>query len=58
VVGAQAVEVVLDPDEPVELARKQDEMVVPLCPLVEGYIERHEEFASLLDGEMFSEMRS
>lgn len=41
-----------------ETARKQDEMVVPLCPFVEGYIDRHQEYADLLDREMFHEMRS
>jgi predicted GNAT family acetyltransferase len=31
---------------------------VPLCPFVEGYIVRHEEYADLLDEEMFHQMRS
>jgi hypothetical protein len=41
-----------------ETARHDDEMVVPLCPFVETYIERHEEYADLLDEEMFHQMRS
>ena len=41
-----------------DAARENDEMVVPLCPFVEGYIDRHEEYAALLDKEMFHEMRS
>jgi predicted GNAT family acetyltransferase len=41
-----------------DAAREHDEMVVPLCPFVEGYIDRHEEYADLLDKEMFHEMRS
>jgi hypothetical protein len=41
-----------------DAAREQDDMVVPLCPFVEGYIGRHQEYADLLDNEMFHEMRS
>ncbi len=41
-----------------DTALDQEEMVVPLCPFVETYIERHEEYAALLDNEMFHEMRS
>jgi predicted GNAT family acetyltransferase len=41
-----------------ENARQQGEMVVPLCPFVESYIERHEEYADLLDEDMFRQLRS
>ncbi len=41
-----------------DTAKENDEMVVPLCPFVENYIERHEEYAGLLDKEMFHQMRS
>jgi predicted GNAT family acetyltransferase len=41
-----------------DAAREQDHMIVPLCPFVEGYIDRHEEYGDLLDKEMFHEMRS
>ena len=41
-----------------DTARKQDEMVLPLCPLAESYIERHQEYAGLFDEEMFHQMRS
>ena len=51
-VGSAVTRVALD------TARKQDEMVVPLCPFVETYIERHKEYADLLDEEMFHQMRS
>jgi hypothetical protein len=41
-----------------DTAQNQNELVVPLCPFVETYIERHEEYAGLLDREMFHQMRS
>jgi uncharacterized protein len=41
-----------------DAAREQDELVVPLCPFVESYLERQEEYAGLLDKDMFHEMRS
>ncbi|MFV0318050.1 MAG: GNAT family N-acetyltransferase [Microthrixaceae bacterium] len=38
-------------------ARTRGLKVVPLCPFVEGYIERHPEYADLVDTELFDAMR-
>jgi uncharacterized protein len=31
--------------------------VVPLCPFIAGYIERHDEYADLVDDEMLASLR-
>lgn len=35
-------------------ARERGERVVPLCPFVAGYIDRHDEYADLVDHEMLA----
>ncbi len=35
-------------------ARARGEKVVPLCPFIAGYIERHDEYADLVDHEMLA----
>lgn len=41
-----------------DAAKENGQMVVPLCPFVESYIERHGEYAGLFDREMCHQMRS
>ncbi len=38
-------------------ARSRGEKVVPLCPFIAGYIERHDEYADLVDRSMLAELR-
>ncbi|WP_436794983.1 GNAT family N-acetyltransferase [Actinospongicola halichondriae] len=37
--------------------RDAGEKIVPLCPFIAGYIERHDEYADLVDHEMLAELR-
>jgi uncharacterized protein len=34
--------------------RERGELVVPLCPFVRGYLERHPEYADVVDAEMLA----
>ncbi len=38
-------------------ARSRGEKVVPLCSFIAGYIERHDEYADLVDRAMLAELR-
>jgi uncharacterized protein len=38
--------------------RSSGEMVVPLCPFIAGYIERHEQYADLVDEELTQELKT
>lgn len=37
--------------------RASGERVVPLCPFIAGYVERHEQYADLVDEEMTAQLR-
>jgi uncharacterized protein len=37
-----------------EAQRERGELVVPLCPFVRGYVERHPELADVVDAEMLA----
>jgi uncharacterized protein len=37
-----------------EAQRERDELVVPLCPFVRGYVERHPEYADVVDAAMLA----
>jgi predicted GNAT family acetyltransferase len=39
-------------------ARRRNLRVVPICPFVEGYIERHHEYDDLVDHELFARLNS
>jgi len=50
-VGGRATAAMLD------LLRASGEMIVPLCPFVHSYIERHPTYADLVDHELYDEYR-
>lgn len=37
--------------------RADDALVVPLCPFVHGWIERHDDYADLVDVELYQALR-
>lgn len=37
--------------------RSRGERIVPLCPFIARYVERHPEYAELVDSEMLAEVR-
>jgi predicted GNAT family acetyltransferase len=39
-------------------ARQRKLSIVPICPFVEGYIERHPEYGDLVDHELFQRLNS
>jgi predicted GNAT family acetyltransferase len=39
-------------------ARRRDLRIVPICPFVEEYIERHPEYDDLVDHELFERLNS
>jgi predicted GNAT family acetyltransferase len=39
-------------------ARSRNLRIVPICPFVEGYIERHPEYDDLVDHELFERLNS
>jgi uncharacterized protein len=42
----------------IEAAREAGDPIVPLCPFVNEYIERHPEYDELVDDQMLEELRS
>lgn len=41
-----------------DTVRERGELTAPLCPFVEGYINRHPEYEDLVDRELFKHLRS
>ncbi|MDE0804893.1 MAG: GNAT family N-acetyltransferase [Acidimicrobiales bacterium] len=41
-----------------DTALTDGEAIVPLCPFIAGYIDRHSEYAELVDHEMLARLRS
>ncbi|MCU0261916.1 MAG: N-acetyltransferase [Ilumatobacteraceae bacterium] len=39
-----------------ERSRERDELIVPLCPFIAGYIDRHPEYGDLVDQPLYQAM--
>lgn len=39
-----------------ERSREQGELIVPLCPFIAGYIEKHQEYEDLVDRPLYDAM--